>query len=426
MTRPRLLFLGHTLPYPPDRGVAMRSYHVLRQLAKHYDVDALFFRRQSDPTQTPLRDRIAHLEKFTRVEVFRIPAEWSEGRHRWDKARSLLARRSEARWRYDDRAFTHRILELLFEREPRLVHVDGIALHTHLHALIGRTVVLAHHRPESEHLRQRARLTVGLTHRVERAFLERQARWMEEAEREWLPRVAANIVSSERDRDVLLEHAPDARFELVPPAVDTEHFTPGTGSGHGLAFVGGATAPASRDALEHFARDILPRLRGGSGVHTLEPISWVGPAREGDRARYRRLGIDMTGYVEDIRPIVRPAACYVEPRRVAGGGTRILQAWAMGKAVVSTSVGCEGLEAVDGENILVRDDPAAFARAVLDVVEDRELRRRLGQAGRRTVEERYSWERQGERLVTLYEELEGTLAEGVGLTAGRVARGAWR
>jgi hypothetical protein len=402
-TRPRLLYLGHTLPFPPDRGAALRSYHVLRELAGRYEVDALLFRHHGDPTRMPLDDRIRHLKQFGRIEAFRIPQEWNGLRLGLDRARSLLTRRSEARWQYDDRTYRRRVLELAFQRDPRIIHVDSMVLYSHLPLLTGRTVVVAHARPESEHLRQRAELSTGLSS----SYLEWQADWMEKVEREWLGRVSANIVASEEDRSALLERAPRARVRVLPGAVDTRYYTPAGGTGHGLAFVGGATGPASRDALEYFAGEILPRLRRASGVQALEPISWVGNAREGDRERYRERGIDITGYVEDIRPIVRPAACYIVPRRKAGGGTRILQAWAMGKAVVSTSVGCHGLAVSDGVNILIRDDPDSFAQAVLAVLEDRGLRRRLGDEARKTVETQYSWERRGQELIELYRELEG-------------------
>src|SRR5213078_3725428 len=106
------------------------------------------------------------------------------------------------------------------------------------------------------------------------------------------------------------------------------------------------------------------------------------------------------------RPYVRDAACYVVPLRV-GGGTRlkILDAWAMGKAVVSTSVGCEGLVAEDGRNILIGDDPDSFARAVCAVLRDAPLRLRLGAEGRRTVERHYSWDGIGESMLPLYRSL---------------------
>src|SRR5439155_14376938 len=96
----------------------------------------------------------------------------------------------------------------------------------------------------------------------------------------------------------------------------------------------------------YFGAGFPPRWGGGGG-DGVPPVRWVGRASEEARRHYRaRYGVELTGYVEDVRPYVRAAACYVVPLRV-GGGTRlkILDAWAMGKAVVSTSIGCEGLVA---------------------------------------------------------------------------------
>src|SRR4029077_14315101 len=103
------------------------------------------------------------------------------------------------------------------------------------------------------------------------------------------------------------------------------------------------------------------------------------------------------------KPFMRQAACHIVPLR-AGGGTRlkILNSWAMGKPVVSTSIGCEGLAAVDGENILIRDDPKAFARAVEAVLDDGAFGRRLGEQGRATAQQRYSWDVIGRELVETY------------------------
>ena len=108
----------------------------------------------------------------------------------------------------------------------------------------------------------------------------------------------------------------------------------------------------------------------------------------------------------------------VAPLR-AGGGTRlkILDAWAMGKAVVSTSIGCEGLDAVDGQNILIRDDPVAFADAVVRVLGDGALRSRLGLAARRTVESRYGWEILARPMVQHYLDLAGHPAPQEALSA---------
>src|SRR3990170_777365 len=122
-------------------------------------------------------------------------------------------------------------------------------------------------------------------------------------------------------------------------------------------------------------------------------VRWIGAASAEEQRSYReQYGVELTGYVADVKPFMHDAACHIVPLRV-GGGTRlkILNAWAMGKPVVSTSIGCEGLATADGENILVRDDPKDFADAILAVLRDDDLRRRLGDAGRETVERLYSW-----------------------------------
>ena len=111
----------------------------------------------------------------------------------------------------------------------------------------------------------------------------------------------------------------------------------------------------------------------------------------------------MTGFVDDIRDYVRQAACFIMPFRV-GGGTRLklLDAWAMGKAVVSTTQGAEGVQAIDGKNILICDDPDGFVDAVVRVLDDVRLRRELGRAARETVESAYSWDVIGSRLLYGY------------------------
>src|SRR5436190_22261038 len=137
------------------------------------------------------------------------------------------------------------------------------------------------------------------------------------------------------------------------------------------------------------------------------PVKWIGSASADQRRRYaEQFGVDVTGYVDDVRPLMREAACHVVPLR-AGGGTRlkILNSWAMGKPVVTTSIGCEGLDAVDGTNILIRDDPKDFATAMLAGLGDPALARRLGEAGRATAERTYSWDVIGRGMTDRYLEL---------------------
>jgi polysaccharide biosynthesis protein PslH len=236
------------------------------------------------------------------------------------------------------------------------------------------------------------------------AYIRYQGRLMEREEASWCARVSLNATVSQTDADVLRQFAPHGRFTVVPNGVDTAFFQPGEGSGDSIVCVGSLGWFPNRDALEFLADRILPELRA-LGV-TQRPV-WVGQATADAQARYREEhGVEVTGHVPDIRPYVRDAACYVVPIR-SGGGTRIkiLDAWAMGKAVVSTTVGCEGLDTVDGENILIRDEPAEFARAVRDVVSDRGLRERLERNGRETVERSYSWDSIGTTMIEHYMQL---------------------
>jgi len=107
-----------------------------------------------------------------------------------------------------------------------------------------------------------------------------------------------------------------------------------------------------------------------------------------------------------VRPPMAAAECSIVPIRV-GGGTRlkILDSWAMGIPVVSTSTGCEGLATADGQNILIRDDPASFSKAVIDVLTNPDLRGQLAAVGRETVTRRYSWRTIGDGLIAAYQAL---------------------
>jgi glycosyltransferase involved in cell wall biosynthesis len=173
-----------------------------------------------------------------------------------------------------------------------------------------------------------------------------------------------------------------------------------------VVFVGPTYSFPNRDAVEYLLESIWPVIRGKQSGATLELI---GRGTGDDLARYNQIpGVSAPGTVPDIRPHLERATCCAVPIRV-GGGTRvkILDAWAMGKAVVSTSIGCEGLAAIDGENILIRDDPPAFADGALQVMADASLRNRLERNARETVVRQFSWDVIGERLRDAYRGLIG-------------------
>jgi glycosyltransferase involved in cell wall biosynthesis len=174
---------------------------------------------------------------------------------------------------------------------------------------------------------------------------------------------------------------------LIPNGVDTSAFAPlgvAEEAGHVL-FVGPLSYDANLVGLRWFVDEVLPMLRARVPGVVVDHI--------GDAAGHRFDGVVSHGFVDDVRPYVARAAVSVVPVRV-GSGTRykILEALSMERAVVSTTVGAEGLGATDGVHLLLADDPVAFATSVAQLLGDPELRALLGRAGRAHVVERYDWE----------------------------------
>jgi glycosyltransferase involved in cell wall biosynthesis len=402
LTRPpQLLFLCQTLPYPPDGGVWIRTYHVLRLLARAFEITALCFERASSSgngSTQHVTESLKALSRFAVVEVFEIPQRHSRIRYAWDHFRSVARRRAYTEYLYESRVFCRRLTDLLRSRAFDLVHVDSLDLAAYLPNCAGIPVVCVHHDVESDQLHRRA----AIEPRPWRsAYLRYQAHLTEEVEREWCERVALNVAVSEPDRAALKQLAPASRVAIVPNGVDIDEFEPDGKVGNGAAFVGGTNWFPNRDALEFFCDSIWPLVKAARAD---VPARWIGHATADERQYYRdRHGVELTGYVADVRPAMRDAACHIVPLR-AGSGTRlkILNSWAMGKPVVSTSIGCEGLAAVDGENILIRDDAHAFASAILQVLDDPALRRRLGEHGRATAERLYGWDVIGRDMIETY------------------------
>jgi polysaccharide biosynthesis protein PslH len=210
------------------------------------------------------------------------------------------------------------------------------------------------------------------------------------------------IAVSEPDRKLLAEIAPHSNTAAIPTGVDTSYFSPVAGRElpSRLVFTGSMDWHPNEDAVLYFADAILPLIQR----HVPDISLAVVGRRPTERLREagKKHGIIVTGTVDDVRPYIAEASVYVVPLR-AGGGTRlkIFEALAMGKAVVSTTVGAEGLALTPGREYVAADDPRSFADAVVSLLRDTRRRRAIGQAGRKLVEERYSWAQVAEEFESL-------------------------
>lgn len=411
--RPQLLFLAQSLPFPPHSGVQNRTFNVLRQLQVEFDVTVLSFARRNHHRDEAERRAAANslAKSVSRVlDPVPIPAEYSRIRFVLDHLSSLLAQRRYTDFLYQSDAYVAQLRTVLAEVEFDLVHLDSLDLACYFDHFAGYTVVCTHHDIDSGLMERKAsQIRVP----VLRQYLHLQSRLIRAVEVSLSPRFAANLVMSERDADQLRAIAPTARLFVVPNGVDTHFFAPRSESNvepGRVCFVGPTFMYPNRDAIEWFLDRIWPSVRRSSPGATLEMIGRNPP---GDAERYANVeAVIPAGYVPDVRPHLAKAVCSVVPIRV-GGGTRlkILEAWSFGVPVVSTSIGCDGLNAVDGENILIRDDPDEFGMAVAQVLSDAVLRSRLTANGIRTVGELFSWDRIGANLRELYLRLSGSSKE---------------
>jgi glycosyltransferase involved in cell wall biosynthesis len=250
------------------------------------------------------------------------------------------------------------------------------------------------------------RLAAVDSRRWRRLLLELEWRKMRAAEARGCRRAKVTVAVSEPDRKILADLVPGARVDSMETGVDTSYFKP---NGHPevasrFVFTGALDWYPNEDAMLHCVDAMLPAIRSAVPEAALHIVGRKPSARLRS-AIASVAGVSLSANVPDVRPHMADAGVYVVPLRV-GGGTRIkiFEALAMGKAVVSTGVGAEGLPLVPGEHYLRADDPASFAAAVVALIRDPERRRALGRAGRRLVEERYSWAQVAAPFVTRCEE----------------------
>jgi glycosyltransferase involved in cell wall biosynthesis len=198
---------------------------------------------------------------------------------------------------------------------------------------------------------------------------------------------------SAEDERRLLSEIPKARTTVIPNAADVDYFQPRPTDpppdSRTVVFFGVLSYVPNADGVHHFVKDIWPRV---AAVHPDARCKIIGGQPPPSLLALAGPRVELTGFVPDLRQHLAAAAAVVVPLRL-GGGTRlkVVEARAMGKAIVSTRLGVEGIEAIPGRDILVEDEPAAFADAVSCLLAEPSLAARIGQSARQLAVERYAW-----------------------------------
>jgi sugar transferase (PEP-CTERM/EpsH1 system associated) len=414
----RILWLKTDLLLPLDKGGKLRTWHLMRHLARHHEITYLAFAEPGQPQSDVdgMNEVAARVETVTRSE----PAKGT-WRFYADAAMHVVDPLPYAVGKYRSADFRRRFDALVAEIDFDLIVCDFLFPAVNLPSRLPCPAVMFTHNVESEIWRRHAETKTGA---LSKRLYETQYRRMLRYEGDALRRFDGVLAVSDADRETFDRIYPGAihrPVHVVPTGVDTEYFEP-SGSPQipnpqsqipSLIFTGSMDWLPNEDAMLFFCRDILPRIRDEEpGIE----LAIVGRApTPAVKQLAEQAGVRVTGRVDDVRPYMREAGVYVVPLRI-GGGTRlkIFEAMAMGKAVVSTTVGAEGLPVNHGEHVLLADEPAAFAQAVVDLLRDVPRRRQLEAAARALVVEKYDWS-------AVAGELEAALIEFANAKRDRVA-----
>ena len=391
-----ILLLTPQFPYPPHQGTTLRNFNLIAGLARRHEVHLLSFGDPAASRGTPLDDLCCTLQVLPPPQ-----------RSTLQRVQGLaFSRLPDMAQRLPSTAFQAALEATLAREDPDVVEVEGIELAQYLFQVADRRraakrplLVFDDHNAEYV-LQQRAFETdirqPGRWIAAAYSFVQ----WQRLKGYEHRACYSADRVVAVSDTDAAAIRRLDPRLEpvVVPNGVDMEFYTADVpaleaGAGPGpldLVFTAKMDFRPNVDAVLWFAQVVLPRIRQQSP----QTRFWV--VGKDPHPRLAPLdadpGIVVTGWVEDVRPYIAGAALYVIPLRI-GGGTRlkVLEAMAMGKAIVSTALGCEGFELAPDQELSIADTPDEFASAVLTLLRDPDSRERMGRTAQSYASSRYDW-----------------------------------
>jgi len=384
----RILWLKSDLLLPLDKGGRLRSWHLLRHLARRHAISYLCFRTPSD-TDDAVTGMAEVAQRVETVPTHDAPkGSW---RFYADAAASVFDPLPHAVAKYRSREYARHVHARIAVSPFDVIVCDFLCPIVNLPRQLPCPSVLFTHNVESEIWRRHTE-----THKdpLRRGLYAQQYRRMLRFEARALTRFDGVLAVSTTDRETFgrLYPATKRPIDVIPTGVDTEYFSPAPprSATPSIVFVGSMDWLPNEDAMQFFCYEVLPAIRVAMpGAH----VSIVGRM---PTAAVQRLALEpsvtVTGRVDDVRPYLRDASVVVVPLRI-GGGTRlkIFEAMAMGKAVVSTTIGAEGLDVTPGEHLMIADDPESFAQRVVELVRDPARREAVGAAARALVVQRDDW-----------------------------------
>jgi glycosyltransferase involved in cell wall biosynthesis len=384
----RILWLKTELLHPVDKGGRIRTYHMLRELKREHQITYLTL---DDGTAAP--DASERAEEYCHKLItipHRTRAKFTRGFYA-ELAFNLVSPLPYFLKKYQSAEMRAAITKCLDQESFDVLVCDFLHPSVNLPADVSCATVLFQHNVEAMIWKRHSEVQRDP---FKKAYLYGQWRKTFNYERAACRRFDSVVAVSREDSETMRKDYGIESGAEIPTGVDTEYFRPRgleTREAHNLVFTGSMDWLPNEDAIRYFTTEIMPRIKRDVPGVTLTVVG-RNPYPSLLELSKRDSSIIVTGRVEDVRPYMERAAAYVVPLRI-GGGTRlkIYEAMAIEKPIISTTVGAEGLPVRHEEELLLADDPAAFAEAVVRVLLDQKFAGELSARAARMVREKFGW-----------------------------------
>lgn len=388
----RLLFLAPSVPFPLNEGLKVINYHLLRELSARHEISLLSL--AVSPEEAAGAEVLQAYCKKLEVVHHTIP------RSPFARLQNMLCDSMPfCVWQYNSRVLQRRLRQWVADKRFDVAHMTYTPMAQYTEDLGHLPCVLALVDCMSHLFASNALAAPGP---FAKFYWRAQARKMRAYERGALSSVHQAVVVTPADRNTL--PAASCPVRVIPCGVDADYFAPlpDLEQGPAVLFRGILSFPPNVDAARYFYDEIFPAIRRAIPSTRLI-LAGRDPAPLLRRLAATDPGITLTGSLPDLRPAMAQANVHVCPMRIGSGvKIKVLEAMAMGKAVVTTSLGLSGIPAVPGRDLMVADDPDSFAEAVIHLLRDSGLRGQIGSAARAFVVREHNWAAVAERYEETY------------------------
>jgi len=375
---------------PLDAGGKLRTANILKQLKKRNHITLVALRYQGDDDKAVI-DTQSYCDRLITISF----QETSKGTISFynEIFRNLMDDKPYVIAKYSSSELRLSVQSIIDNEKPDLVICDFP--HSY-EALPNQTIIpflLFQHNVEADILSQ---LAENANNYIVKSYFRIQSKRMARYEGEICRKASHIIAVSEHDKIIYSKRYHADHCDIIATGVDIDYFYPSKNSGDSnkLVFTGSMDWLANQDAIRFFHSDIFPKIR--QNIPGIE-LTVVGRNPPKDILQLRNQnGIHITGRVPDVRPYIADAGIFIVPLRI-GSGTRmkILEAMSMGKAIISTSLGAEGIPVAHGQDIILSDTPDDFAKQIIRLSKDKALRQMLGKNAREKAVKDHSWEQIG-------------------------------